>query len=74
MPCIPLSCHTVCNNSNSMVFSIKKLGGKQVQKGGEMTLTRATEEKNDATTARENNKNKGVGTTKKSGVKKSLKR
>ncbi|CBI28002.3 hypothetical protein VitviT2T_016458 [Vitis vinifera] len=54
------------------IFKCSNAYTNQVQKGGEMILTKAAEEKNGAT-AREN-KNKGVGTTKKSGAHKSLKR
>lgn len=46
---------------------------KQVQKGGEMILTQAAEEKS-STSAIETKANKGGGTTKKSGLNKSLKR
>ncbi|XP_058206694.1 senescence/dehydration-associated protein At4g35985, chloroplastic-like [Rhododendron vialii] len=55
------------------IFKCSNSYTNQVQKGGEMILTQAAEEKNSAS-ARETKTNKAGGSTKKSGLNKSLKR
>uniref|UniRef100_A0A5B6YYP8 Senescence domain-containing protein n=1 Tax=Davidia involucrata TaxID=16924 RepID=A0A5B6YYP8_DAVIN len=56
------------------IFKCSNAYTNQVQKGSEMILTQAVEEKNGVSAARERKGNRSAGTTKKSGVNKSLKR
>ncbi|KAL5768740.1 hypothetical protein ACOSQ2_015523 [Xanthoceras sorbifolium] len=56
------------------IFICSNAYTNQVQKGGEMILTRAAEEKNGVTAARESHSNRSDGARKKSGANKSLKR